>query len=193
MLFRNDRESKRGGGVAIYIREDLPTEAIDINDRFSTEAEGVFIDLPKLNLSVFCIYVPPNLSSNSLRTIRDNIICIIDEHLILHSNRNLMLLGDFNHFDVHNLSSELSLTDIIDEPTRGPNILDHILISEGLKSNYVSSNVEYECPIGNSDHLSLIATPINELHKLNNVRLHTVYDYRSTNLQRLLKLSLIHI
>ena len=186
-LFRSDRVLRRGGGVAIYSREDLSAEAVDINGRLPTEVEGIFVDLPTLNLSVFCVYVPPNLSSNSLKIIRDDIISITDEHLTRHSNRNLMLLGDFNHFDVCNLTSELNLTDIVDKPTRGSNILDHILISENLKSHYVSSNVKYESPIGNSDHQSLIATPINQLHKLNNVRLHTVYDYRSSNLQRLLK------
>ena len=185
-LFRNDRVSRRGGGTAIYLREDLSAEAINVNGRLSEEAEGTFVDLPTLNLSVFCVYVPPNLSSNSLKTIKDDIISITDEHLTLHSNRNFMILGDFNHFDVCSLSSELSLTDIVDQPTRGANILDHILVSEDLKSHYVSSNVKHECPIGNSDHLSLIATPINQLHKLNNVRFHTVYDYRSSNLQRLL-------
>ena len=186
-LFRNDRVSKRGGGTAIYCRDDLSTEAIDISGRLSTETEGTFLDLPTLNLSVFCLYVPPNLSSSSLRGIRDDILSITDEHLAQHPNRNLMLLGDFNNFNINNLCSDLALTDIVDKPTRGQNTLDHILVSKNLKSHYISPNVKCECPIGNSDHKCLVATPINKLHEMNDVRFHTVYDYRSSNVQRLLK------
>ena len=108
-------------------------EPINVNGRLSVEANGTFVDLPTLNLSVFCVYVPPNLSSNSLKVIKDEILSITDEHLTRHQNRNLIIHGDFNHFDVSSLSSELSLTDIIDEPTRRANILDHILVGEELK------------------------------------------------------------
>ena len=186
-LFRNDRVTKRGGGTAIYVRDDIPAKFIHTHARLSIEAEGTFVDLPTLNLSVFCIYVPPSLRSDSLNIIKDDIINITDEHLTRHPNRSLMLLGDFNNFEVSNLSSDLSMKDIVDKPTRGQSILDHVLISENLTQHYISLNVKYESPIGKSDHQSLIVTPINELRKMTNTRIHTVYDYRSSNVHQLLQ------
>ena len=185
-LFRNDRIRRKGGGTAIYVRDDLLSKPIVTHDRLNNEAEGTLVDLPALNLSIFCIYIPPNLKSNTLNAIREDVTNITDDHLMCHPNRGLMLLGDFNDFDVKTLSLDLSLTDIVDRPTRGKNILDHVLISESLTQHYERSDVSYECPIGKSDHYTLVITPKRCLQKFNNCRLHTVYDYRFSNLQTLM-------
>lgn len=64
---------------------------------------------------------------------------MIDRHMDLHMERQLIVLGDFNHFKAEWLSVDFNLTDMVTKPTRGTNILDHILISEGLKLNYNTS------------------------------------------------------
>lgn len=185
-LVRSDRISRRGGGTAIYIRDELAFETTDLHERLSTEAEGTLVDFPGLNFFVFCIYVPPNLNSSTLSAITDDITDITDDHLKWAPNRNFVILGDFNEFDVKKLCLDLSLMDIVDKPTRGMNTLDHVLISEGLIPHYDSSSLSYESPIGKSDHLTLIIEPESSQRKLNNFRQHTVLDYRSSNLKLLL-------
>ena len=70
-----------------------------------------------------------------------------------------MILGNFNDFDVKQLALDIDLSDIVLKPTRGLNILDHILVSENFKPYYYPLNVSYESPLGKSDHISLVATP----------------------------------
>lgn len=41
--------------------------------------------------------------------------------------------------------------------------------------------------MGLSDHQNLIAAPLNQLRRMKNVRLHTVYDYSCSNLQKFLE------
>ena len=186
-LIRGDRKTRKGGGVAIYIRNEIPLEVISTNFASNGEAEGTFIDVPQYNLSILCLNLPPNLCAASSRLIRNNINEMIDIHPAMHPKRDMMILGDFNNFNVRQLSSDLSVTDIIKKPTRGKNILDQIFISEKLKPVYNSEKVTYEAPIGKSDHLTLIVEPENYVEKLNEIRKHTIYDYRESNLRSLMR------
>ena len=186
-LFRTDRIDRRGGGTAIYTRVQYPAKEF-VTLKLPTSAfEGTFVDLPTLNVSIFCVYIPPNLKSEILKKIRDDITNTTDDFLNIHPNRNLIFLGDFNDFNVNRLSLDLNLTDIVDKPTRGLNILDHILISEDLIHHYQPSKLLYESPIGKSDHLSLVAIPECNQRKLSDFRQHVVYDYRSSNLATLIQ------
>ena len=182
---RSDRISRKGGGTAFYIRNSLHVEVHDIRACLCPEVDGALVDFPSINLCVLCVYIPPNLSSSTLENLRDDINNIMDNHLNGHPSRNTMIVGDFNHFDVELLCQDLTLKDIVDRPTRGINVLDHILISQELTPYYDKSNLTFESPLGKSDHLSLVLTPDNRLRKYNDVRQYTVYDYRISNLESL--------
>ena len=113
--------------------------------------------------------------------IQDGLVNIIDEHATKHPSRDIVILGDFNDFEVRKLNEELDLTDIVTAPTRGTNTLDHILIGEGLKPWYNSTNVKYESPVGKSDHVTLMFFP-EQNRKFSDTRECTVFDYRSSNI-----------
>ena len=186
-LIRNDRKLKRVGGTAVYIRENLPFEVIDVEKHLTNDIEASFVDLPSNNLSILCIYVPPQLNAPSLRIVREQIAAVLDQHLSRYFDRHFIVLGDLNHLNAEWLTSDFNLSDIVKQPTRGRNTLDHILISHNLKSIYLAPNVSYESPIGNSDHLTLLLTPVNEQQNLNDIRKHTVLDYRRSNINTLLR------
>ena len=170
----------------MFIREDICFEEADTRERFNREAEGTMVDFPHLNLTVLCMYIPPQLNSTSLQTIEDDISLLLDEHLMKRPNRDIIVNGDFNNFNSQQLELDFSLTDIVKKPTRGNSILDHMIISENLKSAYDSSKMNYASPIGRSDHLTLLIDSNKPMEHPNNLRRHTVYDYRKSNIERLL-------
>ena len=174
--------NKRGGGTAIYSRNRINHAEIDISDYIGNEIEATFVDYPGLQLSILCVYLPPQLNSASLKQVRESINNIMDDHLANLPSRRIIILGDFNMFDVKLLCSDLNLTDIVDKPTRGNRILDHILVSEELARVYDTSTVSIESPIGKSDHASLMVKPSNTLSDFASGRCHTVLDYRESSM-----------
>ena len=132
-------------------------EEISLPGNFCSEIEGTFVNLSQLQLAIFCLYrpIPPDLKAAKLLEAKEAICSVVDLHCMSYLNQEIIVVGDFNRFDVKSLESELFLTDIVSKPTRGPNILDHVLISEKLKAFYSPSTVSYNAPIGNSDHLTL--------------------------------------
>ena len=153
-LVRSDRTHKRGGGTAIYIRDEISFEAISCTNYFKDVAEGTCVDLLNSKLILLCMYIPPNSTADALTLIEEDICGLVDAQLTRTPDRELIILGDFNKFDVKLLTTNLCLTDIVVKPTRGCNILDHILISQPLMDTYSPSNVSYNPPIGKSDHLT---------------------------------------
>ena len=185
-LVRSDRLNRKGGGVLVYIHEDIVFEEIDLSDRTSNAAELSFLNLSNLWMLIMCVYIPPNVPSETLKILREQIVQAADSKMSDLPNHDLIITGDLNNFKAECLVSDLGMTDIVTQPTRGKNILDHILITDGLTSAYDQTLVTYNSPIGKSDHLTLIAKPrFNEL-KWKLPREHVVFDYRASNLSVLL-------
>jgi hypothetical protein len=67
-------------------------------------------------IAVCLIYNPPDRSAQELRD--------LGEYLIDTTDCGIVILGDFNNFDLHNLASNHSLKQVVDLPTRGSAILD---------------------------------------------------------------------
>ena len=159
-LIRKDRSSA-GGGVCIYIRNDLaynPRQDLDLCD-----LEAVWLDLLLVKtkpILVGCLYRPPTQSDFTVK---------LQEILFdLPQENETVLLGDFN-IDLKNskncalvknynsLLRTCGLTQIISEPTRvtdtTSSLLDHILVSDVNK--YLKHGV---MPIGYSDHCLIFCT-----------------------------------
>ena len=131
-LTRNDRVGRRGGGVGIYIKDGISFDVIDSGNVLSMDVEYISLDLLSCHVFVFVIYVPPNPLNSSLQDLRGKINYEIDRLLSLKSNYDVLILGDFNRLKSSEICDDLILTDIIDQPTRGDNILDHILLSGNI-------------------------------------------------------------
>ena len=184
-LTRSDRVGRRGGGVGIYIKDGISFDVIGSGNVLSVDVEYISLDLLSCHVFVFVMYVPPNLLNSSLQDLRGKINYEIDRLLSLKPNYDVLILGDFNRLKSSEICDDLTLSDIIDQPTRGDNILDHILVSENILSVYDSRGVKHYAPIGKSDHLVICAEPsiLNDVPS--SARVHTVYDFRKSNLQHL--------
>ena len=86
--YRLDRNCN-GGGILIYIREDIPSKAV--NNKLSIEGLFLEINLRKKKWLLCCTYNPnKNLISNHLNELGRHL------HLLCSSYDNFLLAGDFN-------------------------------------------------------------------------------------------------
>ena len=158
-LFHKDRKSKKGGGVMLYIKNDLKPLQINYNKNYACN-ETVWAELKLSNggkLRVGVVYRPPiyNLPQNA------NLENKLYEELryFTQDDTNSILLGDFNlpkiNWDTNDPGDEYgkNMIDLIhdnflyqhiDEKTRDNNILDLVITSEQNLINY--------CEVG--EHLS---------------------------------------
>ena len=175
-MVRADRKEGRGGGVAIYLRNQLN---IQIRHDIHIEgAEDIFVEVINdfgKNILIGVVYRPPN---NQIETFLDN----LDEslHTIIGENKDVYLMGDYNinilpplqnnSLKLNNILLSYSLHPHINKPTRISKT------SSTLIDNIFSNNVNKECLNGIlyydiSDHLpifSIIKQTINVHRLLNN-------------------------
>ena len=122
-LYRKDRGS-RGGGVALYVNDDLPHEIYSsINDHIDIEALWVKVNQPHSKPIFVCaLYRPPSADTSYFERMLENM-----ENVMADDNE-IIVTGDFN-FDyvldetlannpAHLLELLLNCTQLIQEPTR---------------------------------------------------------------------------
>ena len=185
-LCRSDRPNRRGGGTAIYIHHDI--HFVDFTHMYCDliDVEISVIELVAAKILLICIYIPPNLSSEKHNNIHANLVHLTDDFLNEKPDHNHIVVGDFNNFKLKGLCDDLDLFSLIGKPTRKTNVLDHILISSSLRSEYNKDNVTYDAPLDNADHLMIMAVP-NQCAALHNVKsYHTIFDLRKSHLVNLL-------
>lgn len=156
MLFRKDRTNKRGGGVAIYVRNDFQVKPqVNLNNS-SIEALWVNIKLKSIGqVLISCMYREPNANDDYYDDMLDNIECALSH------NENIIILGDLNYDykidenlcrnPLFYIESLYGLKQLIDSPTRvtvnSSTTLDVILTS--IPEFHKSSGV---IPVTVSDH-----------------------------------------
>ena len=91
VLYRNDRQIKRAGGVGIYIRKNLKSKVLSLSESTQTgQTEFIFLEVcvsyQKILLSV--VYRPPNASFENFEN-------ELAKHLPLY--RHAFVLGDVNY------------------------------------------------------------------------------------------------
>lgn len=161
-LFHTPRNNKRGGGVAIYIKELLCARVL-INSSFSLEncCECITIELSLEKAQkalITCIYRTPtgdhNLFLNKLEEVLD-----------LSNNRRMFLCGDFNidlmKFESNNvvknfvsLLSRLGFYSLITKPSRisrsSASLIDNIftnILDRNMISGIVINDISDHMPV----------------------------------------------
>ena len=109
---------------------------------------------PSIKLLFFCVYIPPQQTSEATSSINDFIVNSCDSFLDNQREFHLCLCADFNSFDIDNLCASLDLTDTDSQPTLGKERLDRFLVSTTLAQEHNISTI-IGPPIANSDHCSL--------------------------------------
>jgi exonuclease III len=152
-LYRSDRTKGRGGGTAALIHSSITSSLIA--SIFDQNINLLCIDLLFIRkIRLIIIYVPP--SSTHTNKHLDKLINILS--LYLNVDYPLIICGDFN-FNSKNAKTpqflefmtNLSLTQLVDNPTRGDAILDLIFASDPR----LITNLKHLDPLGNSDHSAL--------------------------------------
>jgi len=161
-MFRKDRIGRRGGGVILYIKEEIQAYELKLDKEADCE-EAVWCNIVtgKSTLTVGLVYRSPNISKEDNEKIHTAIKEV--------SKRDCIIMGDFNHGHIqwktlqstghedHNfllLTQDSFLSQHVLEPTRGENVLDIVLSSQ---QEFVD-NVRTREPLGCSDHNQVLFT-----------------------------------
>ena len=152
-IFRRDRSSRRGGGICVYLpqgtyakrRLDLEHENLEC---LLLWLRPIRLPRPLSGIAVCIVYHPPGLPVENHRQLNEYLVLTIDSLRNQHPNCGLVLLGDFNDFDISNILSSHNLKQVVKVPTRGTAILDLIITNQ--PNLYEPPQVL--APLGSSDH-----------------------------------------
>ena len=132
-LFRRDRNHGRGGGVCVYVKNDvdcclLHPQAHDNSRPGNIEIMWIKCYFCEQNYYIACCYHPP------LPKYRDSefielLARDIDYINSLCSDDVIVVAGDFNQLDTSFLTSDLGLVQLVTEPTHCGHIIDKVFVS----------------------------------------------------------------
>ena len=150
-MFNKDRQVVRGGGVVIYVRNDLRSLVVT---ELSTDGEIAWcnINFGEEVLLVGCMYRPPHSSVDTNKAL---LKAIAQAKALCDKKRNtgLIIAGDFNHSDILwsdncgtftkkgrsssidlvNCLTDNELTQLVNEPTFGNNTLDLVITNDPVR------------------------------------------------------------
>ena len=179
-LFRDDRKSRRGGGVCIWLSNAF--SAFQIFPVFSPPTvDSLWLAIPNCKLIFICIYFPPDCVVSQSSVLTNFIISQCDLILSTYHDFDIFLCGDFNRLQTKSIEDSFDLVNVVNEPTRGNATLDLFLVTASLVSRLDAS---VEAPVCNSDHRCVyvvpkcISLPVNSYFR-------KVYDLRQHNIDRL--------
>ena len=163
-LIRKDRRDRPGGGICFYIRSSVPfRRRLDLE---SDDFETVWITLLPNHLPrrfspiiIGSVYHPPSADH---RYLIDHIVNTFDRIKMDHPHCGIIICGDFNRLPKSTLLGRIpSLSQLVITPTRNNNVLD--LLFTNMRDLFSCS---VQAPIANSDHNTILATPVKCLPQL---------------------------
>ena len=194
VLFRKDRPARRGGGIALYVREHL--ECIELSLGADEErVESLWVRIKgQANMRdtvVGVYYRPPDQDGETDEAFYRQL-------KVASQAQALVLMGDFNHPDIcwedhtarHAQSRRLLqciddnfLTQVVQEPTRRGALLDLVLTNtEGLVRD-----VKVGGTLGCSDHEMMEFRIMGTTHKTTRSKIRAL-DFRRANFDLFKKL-----
>ena len=176
--FRRDR-SCNGGGLLLYIREDIPAKIIESTiTNNDLEFFMVEFNLFKMKWLIGCSYNPhKNMISNHLNAIGIR----LDEHMQQYDN--IILIGDFNcephEIEISDFCDIYGLKNLVKEPTcfkstENPTLIDLILTN---KSQYFQKTRVIEA--GLSDFHKMVLTVMKTKYKKQPPKLIIYRDFKN--------------
>lgn len=148
-LVRDDRVGRRGGGVCMYIKNDLKFELIELG-QYSYEQLWIKLTISKKRYCVGVVYrtIETSVSEflDSFEEVFFNIVPVCDHVLCMGDiNIDLLDLDDNGTKKFNSLIDDLNLQQLISEPTRlsltKNSLLDIVICSKDTEIG--SSGVEY--------------------------------------------------
>ncbi len=159
-LFYKCRDKKKGGGVAVYVRDEVPAYAIDVPVPEELECTWVNVRPRRLprgisSIAICAVYIVRDSPFQDL--LRSHLLQSVDYLRTKYPEIGFVILGDFNRMNIQRIVNGNDLNQIIYFPTRGNATLDLVLTNHKLKSHY-RKPIPLS-PIGYSDHLSILWEP----------------------------------
>ncbi|XP_071944778.1 uncharacterized protein [Antedon mediterranea] len=165
-IYTYHRAHKRGGGVAVYVKDTFYSRIIDTVPNTNCEYECVWVHIRPRRLPrdisgiVVCgVYVPPDGPKNE---IMNYLTESVDKLKQKYPNAGYIILGDFNRSKINIICKTHALKQVVNKPTRNDAILD--LIITNLSKYY--NNPVIQSPIGLSDHNVVVWLPKYYQHKI---------------------------
>lgn len=146
-LFRRDRVKRKGGGVCIYVHNDIKCEQLaSYSDDPNIEILWVKCYFSAQVYYVACCYHPPQPKYQP-QVFINSITKAIDQFTSSSTdsaNEYIIICGDFNTLDCTVLENYYGLVQIVNQPTHGDNILDKVFTnrSDQFKANVYKSLVK---------------------------------------------------
>ncbi|KXJ18373.1 hypothetical protein AC249_AIPGENE28126 [Exaiptasia diaphana] len=160
---RNDRKTRPGGGVCVYIKESIPCKRLVEMEQ--PDVESIWIQLrphslpQNTSIVLLCIVYHSTANGASENVIlRDHIQKNIDDFLIKHPNAMIILTGEFNPtstgFSHDSISRANHLKQLVKFFTRDSGVLDWLLTN---RPNHFE--LQRLPKVGTSDHYTILAKP----------------------------------
>jgi len=147
-LLRRDRTGRRGGGVALYIRADQQSSL------WTCTTDDTVFELLWARVGdaiVGALYHPPK-PQYAIDSLLDYIESCVDELLHDYPGLPIVLAGDFNQLPDIAVAERTGFIQLVQQPTRGANILDRLYVSQPL---YLTVRVVRS--VVRSDHRAVVA------------------------------------
>ena len=175
-LFRKDREGRKGGGVAVYVKSHMPATAWTCpSDSPLFELLWVHVRTGARDVIVGALYHPPQPQYDTSDLLNHIEVCE-DAVELAFPAALIILAGDFNTLPDDDVVARSALCSIVDQPTRGANKLDRIYVSEPS-----FTSIKVVTSTGKSDHKAVIAYTGLPLRTANKTREQLTFRRRSPN------------
>lgn len=159
--FRNDRTDDGHGGVAVYVKYNIPCLRRHDLEMLNVESVWLEVRLKSKRILVGTFYKPPNSNQSILTDIERSVDLAVDTRI-----SDIIILGDFNldmlklnsRRKIENICQQYDLKQVINEPTHftesSSSLIDIILVSDiktvlfsGVGDPFLNNEVRYHCPI----------------------------------------------
>ena len=191
-LLTNNRTKKRGGGVGLYVTDNLESSMIDELSVMSDELESIFIEITvpgTQNIVVGEIYRPPNSNPTNFIVTLQNLLSapsLINKRTFIMGDFNLNLLHYNENANCHeflDLMLSHSFVPLTKKPTRVTDststLIDNIFVNNltNITTGIIVSDISDHYPI----HALLSDFRINSRGKFSS----SIRDFSDSNLNKL--------
>uniref|UniRef100_A0A6P7HE79 Uncharacterized protein LOC114347572 n=1 Tax=Diabrotica virgifera virgifera TaxID=50390 RepID=A0A6P7HE79_DIAVI len=152
-IFRRDRSLRIGGGTAVYIKNSLKPKPITNLDNITSEQLWISFCYNNKTYALGSLYRPNDFSYHDFANDLDLCLGTLSpsyDYIVFAGDLNINFLepSSLQCRTLQSIFDTYSLTQVVDQPTRGPKLLDIILCTEALKISNVKVT---KCPLV-SDH-----------------------------------------
>ena len=124
-LYASNRQTRIGGGVAVYLRSCIDGKVLDRYVTPTVSAIWLLLSYPKMpKMIICCFYHPPSADNNASLRYLEETMCKLSAK---HKNTKFLLSGDFNQLPLDFFCKQFNVRCCVDFCTRGNAVLDQII------------------------------------------------------------------